>query len=194
MTETNHQVACQLEDVAAYVDGELTGVALEDFEAHLRSCGSCADELRTQKQLLCTLDVAFNDSRSFELPREFSRVVTARAESDLSGVRRKRERHRALKLCVALAFTSFALMGAAARGLVIDPLRSVFRVMNTLLDFAVRAAFDVAETVTVFIRVFTRAIFSAPYGIGVMFLIALFFSILLLPFLIARYHRAQIVE
>jgi anti-sigma factor RsiW len=187
-------MGCQLEDVAAYVDGELTGAALEDFEAHLRSCGACADELRTQKQLLCTLDVAFNDSRSFELPREFSRVVTARAESDLSGVRRKRERRRALKLCAALALTSFALMGAAARGLVIDPLRSVFRVANILLDFAGRAALDLAETVTVFVRVFTRAIFSAPHGIGVMFLVALLFSILLLPFLIARYHRAQIVE
>ena len=194
MTETNHEMVCQLEDVAAYVDGELTGTALEDFEVHLRSCGACVDELRTQRQLLCTLDVAFNDSRSFELPREFSRVVTARAESDLSGVRRKRERRRALKLCAALAVTSFALMGAAAQGLVIDPLRSVFRVANILLDFAIRAALDLAETVTVFIRVFTRAIFFAPHGIGVLFLIALLFSTLLLPFLIARYHRAQIVE
>ena len=194
MTETNHEIVCQLEDVAAYVDGELTGAALEDFEAHLRSCKGCADELLTQKQLLCTLDVAFNDSQSFELPREFSRVVTARAESDLSGVRRKRERRLALKLCAALALASFALMGAAAQGLVIDPLRSVFRVVNALLDFAVRAALELAETVTVFIRVFTRAIFFAPHGIGVMFLVALLFSILLLPFLIARYHRAQIVE
>jgi hypothetical protein len=187
-------MGCQLEDVAAYVDGELTGNALEDFEAHLRSCGTCAGELRTQKQLLCTLDVAFNDSRSFELPREFSRIVTARAESDLSGVRRKRERRRALKLCAALALASFALMGAAAKGLVIDPLRSVFRVANILLDFAGRAALDLAETLTVFIRVLTRAILFAPHGIGVLFLIALLFSILLLPFLIARYHRAQIVE
>lgn len=194
MIETNHEMVCQLEDVAAYVDGELTGAALKDFEAHLRSCGACANELRTQRQLLCTLDVAFNDSRSFELPREFSRVVTARAESDLSGVRRKRERRRALKLCAALALTSFALMGAAAQGLVIDPLRSVFRVVNILLDFAGRAALDLAQTFAVFIRVFTRAVLSAPYGIGVLFLIALLFSILLLPFLIARYHRAQIVE
>ena len=194
MTEANHKMVCQLEDVAAYVDGELAGNALSDFEAHLRSCKACAEELLTQKQLLCTLDVAFNDSRSFELPREFSRVVTARAESDLSGVRRKRERRRALELCAALAVASFALMGAAARGLVIDPLRSIFRVANILLDFAGRAALDLAETVSVFVRVFTRAIFFAPHGIGVMFLIALLFSILLLPFLIARYHRAQIVE
>jgi hypothetical protein len=194
VTETDPKIVCQIEDVAAYVDGELTGAALEDFEAHLRSCGSCADELRTQKQLLCTLDVAFNDARSFQLPHEFSRVVTARAESDLSGVRRKRERRRALKLCAALALTSFALMGAAAQGLVIDPLRSVFRVANILLDFAVRGSLDVAETFGVFIRVFTRAILFAPHGVGALFLIALLFSTLLLPFLIVRYHRAQIVE
>src|SRR5256714_12275838 len=143
-------MVCQLEDVAAYVDGELTGTALEDFEVHMRSCRACADELLIQRQLLCTLVVAFNDSRSFELPREFSRVVTARAESDLSGVRRKRERRLALKLCAALAVTSFALMVAAAQGLVIAPLRSVFRAAYILLDFAVRAALDLPEPAAVF--------------------------------------------
>ncbi len=194
MTETNHEMACQLEDVAAYIDGELKGSALEHFETHLKECAACADELRTQRQLLCTLDVAFGDSRSFELPREFSRVVTARAESDLSGVRHKRERQRALKLCAALALISFALMGAAAQGVIIDPLRSFFRVANTLLDFAARALIDVAETVGVFVRVFTRAVLFAPHGVGVLVLAALILPVLILPFVIVRYHRAQIIE
>jgi len=78
---------CQLEEVAAYLDGELTGVALDEFEQHLGSCASCTTELRTQRQLLCTLDVAFNDARSFHLPNNFARVVTARAENDLTGMR-----------------------------------------------------------------------------------------------------------
>lgn len=186
--------SCQLEDVAAYVDGELTGDALEAFEAHLKQCTSCAAELRTQRQLLCTLDIAFNNSRSIQLPREFSRVVTARAESDLSGVRRKPERRRALKLCAALALISFALMGAAVRGLVIDPLQSYVRTTATLLDVFGQAAFDVAETLVVFVRVFARAVLFAPHGMGFLLLLTLLFSVLLLPFLIARYHRAQIIE
>jgi anti-sigma factor RsiW len=194
MNELNRMTDCHLQDVAAFVDGELAGAALDQFESHLKSCAGCADELRTQKQLLCTLDVAFNDSRSFNLPRDFSRVVTARAESDLRGVRRKPERRRALQLCVLLAVVSFGLMGAAARGLVIDPLKSFLRVTGTLLDFAGQAALNLAETVTVFTRLMARAVLFAPYGMGVLFLVALVFSILVLSFLIARYHRTQIIE
>ena len=57
----------------------------------------------------------FNGTRSFQLPHDFTRIVTARAESDLSGMRNKHERRRALKLCAGLALVSFALLGAAAR-------------------------------------------------------------------------------
>src|SRR6266550_1924730 len=94
---------CQLEDVAAYLDGELDGHALETFEAHLRTCVECATELKAQRQLLCTLDFAFNESRSFKLPHNFTRVVAAHAENHLSVMRRKGERRRALQLCAILA-------------------------------------------------------------------------------------------
>ncbi len=190
----NADDSCPLEDVAAYVDGELEGEAVERFEEHLAECTSCIEELRTQRQLLCTLDSAFSDSSSIELPPEFSRLVTARAESDLRGVRRQPERRRALKLCAALALISFALMGAAARGLVIDPLRSAWRAAAALLEIFSHAVFDVAETALVFARMFTRAVLSAPYGIGFALLTIAIFSILILPFLIARYHRAQVIE
>ena len=123
---------CQLEDVAAYLDGELAGVALETFEAHLKTCPDCATELRVQRQLLCTLDFALNDSRSFELPHNFTRVVAAHAENDLSGVRKKSERRRAVQLCAILALVSFALLGAASRTLVFDPVRSFLRVTGKI--------------------------------------------------------------
>src|SRR5882762_7320345 len=126
--------SCQLEDVAAYIDGELTGVALDKFEQHVRSCTGCAAELRVQRQLLCTLDVAFNDSRLFHLPNDFARVVTARAENDLTGMRDRRERRRALQLCAILALVSFGLLGAATRPIVFDPLRSFFRAARVLVS------------------------------------------------------------
>src|SRR2546421_10463466 len=90
---------CQLEDVAAYLDGELDGVALETFEAHLKTCLECGAELRAQRQLLCTLDFALNESRPFALPHNFTKVVAAHAENDLSGMRKRGERRRALQLC-----------------------------------------------------------------------------------------------
>ena len=64
---------CQLEDVAAYLDGELSEAGTSHFEDHLKSCSECATELRAQRQLLCTLDVAFNGNRSFQLPHDFVR-------------------------------------------------------------------------------------------------------------------------
>ncbi len=89
---------CEREDVAAYLDGELTAEELTSFETHLKSCAACAVELRRQRQLLCTLDVAFNESRAFDLPRDFTRVVAAHAESNLSGMRKQSERWRAMKI------------------------------------------------------------------------------------------------
>jgi predicted anti-sigma-YlaC factor YlaD len=187
-----HEEECQFQDVAAYLDGELSGAAMRDFEAHLQTCAACAAELRSQRQLLCTLDVAFHESRSFELPQNFTRVVTAHAESDLSGMRRKGERHRALQVCAVLALVSFALLGTAARTLIIEPAQSLLHLAATILDFGWRITYDAGTGLAVIIRVLGRAIVSGPYGLGM--LVVFIFSTSLLSFLIAKYHRAQIIE
>src|ERR1043165_2787371 len=105
MDDAHH--TCQLEEMAAYLDGELAGGALDRFERHLKQCAACAAELRVQRQLLCTLDAAFNNPRSFELPNDFTRVVTASAENDLSTIRQRHERKRAAQLCGLLALLAF---------------------------------------------------------------------------------------
>jgi hypothetical protein len=185
---------CQLEDVAAYLDGELTGGALDKFEQHVKSCAGCATELRLQRQLLCTLDVAFNDSRSFHLPNNFARVVTARAENDLTGMRDRRERRRALQLCAILALVSFGLLGAATRAIVFDPLRSFFRATRVLVDLVWQATLEAASSAAVLIRVIGRAILLAQTGSRFFFVLAFLLSLSFLSLLIANYHRAQIVE
>lgn len=186
--------ACEAEDVAAYLDGELSGAALTGFEAHLKACAQCAAELRLQRQLLCTLDVAFNNSRSFALPQNFTRVVTTRAESDLRGMRRKPERRRALKLCLALAVASFALMGAAARGLVVDPVRSFFRTLLSVGHLCWEAAAGAGASALVLVRVIGRVVLASQHGLTLSLLLVLFLSVCFLLILIAKYHRAQIVE
>jgi len=185
---------CQLEDVAAYLDGELTGVALDEFEQHLKSCASCAAELRIQRQLLCTLDVAFNDTRSFHLPNNFARVVTAHAENDLTGMRDRGERRRALQLCAILALVSFGLLGAATRAVVVDPLRSFFRVARVLVDLVWQATSGAASSAAVMMRVLGRAMLFAQTGSRVFLVLAFLVSISFLSLLIANYHRAQIIE
>jgi anti-sigma factor RsiW len=191
---TSEQQNCQLEDVAAYLDGELGGVSLEVFEAHLKTCPDCATELREQRQLLCTLDFAFNDARPFELPHNFTRVVAAHAENDLSGMRRKSERRRAVQLCAILALVSFALLGAAARKLVFDPIRSFLRVMGSLLGLLWQAVYDAGTGIAVIVRLVGRAAVLGPHGWWLSLTLAFIISLLLLPFLIAKYHRAQITE
>jgi anti-sigma factor RsiW len=185
---------CQLEDVAAYLDGELAGAALDRFEHHAKTCQTCATELRAQRQLLCTLDVAFSDSRSFDLPNNFTRVVTARAENDLSAMRNGRERKRALQLCVLLALVAFALLGAATQTIVIDPVRSFFRVARILFDFLWQAAADAVATLAVLSRVIRSAVLETQPGARLLLVLAFLLSLSCLSFLIARYRRAQIVE
>ena|ERR1041384_675553 len=185
---------CQLEDVAAYLDGELGGAALDRFEHHAKTCQMCATELRAQRQLLCTLDVAFSDSRSFNLPNNFTRVVTARAENDLSGMHNGRERKRALQLCVLLALVAFALLGAATRTIVIDPVRSFFRVARVLFDFLWQAASGAVATLAVLSRVIRSAVLDTQPGSRLLLVLAFLLSLSCLSLLIVRYRRAQIVE
>src|SRR5437868_1442442 len=101
---------------AAYLDGELDGPAAEDFERHAKTCAACSASLLEQRRLLCLLDNAFDDTfeNRVALPRDFTRRVRARAQTDMSGVRAARERRLALKICAALAVAAFALLGFAA--------------------------------------------------------------------------------
>jgi anti-sigma factor RsiW len=194
MNDLASETKCQADDVAAYLDGELSHSSTARFEDHLKSCDHCARELRAQRQLLCTLDVAFNDSRSFALPQDFARIVTTRAESDFSGMRRRPERRRALKLCAVLALVSFALMGAASRAIVFEPVRSFFKAGSTVLDLCWQAASEVAASTAVIIRVVSRAVFFSHNGAGLLLLLVFPLAISCLLFLITRYHRAQVVE
>src|SRR5229473_1910097 len=194
MDDFSHEHECRTEDVAAYLDGELDGASSESFEAHLKTCASCATELRMQRQLLCTLDFAFNEP-SFELPRNFSRVVAAHAESDLSGMRKKSERRRALQLCALLALLAFALLGAASSVLVFQPARSFLRIAGSLLDLVGRALYDAATGAAVIVRVVGRALILAPHGLGLLLIVLPFLiALAVLPRLIVNYHRAQVIE
>ncbi len=194
MDDFTHDHECRTEDVAAYLDGELDGATSESFEAHVKTCARCATELRMQRQLLCTLDFAFSEPL-FELPRNFSRVVAAHAESDLSGMRKKSERRRALQLCALLALLAFALLGAASRALVFQPARSFLRIAGSLLDLAGRALYDAGTGAAVIVRVVGRALILAPHGLGLILIILPFLiALAVLPSLIVNYHRAQVIE
>ncbi len=92
----------QRNDLAAYLDGELSPRAELDLEMHLAACRSCVGELNEQKKLLQALDCALESDRKIQLPANFTRVIVANAESKVNGLRRPQERFKALFVCAAL--------------------------------------------------------------------------------------------
>lgn len=184
---------CPHEDIAAYLDGELSSAGLEQFEAHIAGCSQCAGELRSQRQLLCTLDAAFNGSSRIDLPENFTRVVATHAEHNLRGLREKSERRRALQLCAVLAVAAFALLGAASGALVLQPARSSFRIVVRVFEVFSRALLEAAEGVAIVGRLIGRAAVASPYGFGIAIALVFIVAISLLPRLIANYHRTQTI-
>jgi Putative zinc-finger len=193
-TTDERDVACPAEEVGAYLDGELNGAALEAFELHLSDCGECATELRHQRQLLCTLDAAFFSSPRFDLPKDFTRVVAAHAESDLTGIRHRRERRRALQLCALLALSAFALLGATSGAVIFQPAGRLLQVIARISDLLWQTIYEAAVGVGIILRMIGRAAMAKPNGLAIVAVLLFLVAISLLPRLIAKYHRAQIIE
>jgi len=185
---------CPTEDVAAYLDRELSLAATQDFEAHLAGCAECDAELLAQKQLLCTLDAAFNGSRRIKLPPDFTRVKSGGSLSNLRGVRNKTERRRSLQLCAMLALAAFALLGTASGVLVFQPIRSFVQIIARVSDLMWQTVYDAALGAAIIMRMIGRGALENPYGVGLLAALAFLVAVSLLPRLIVNYHRTQTIE
>jgi len=192
--DLNDNKPCPREEIAAYLDGELDSDALKNFEAHVEQCRDCATELRSQRQLLCTLEAAFGSARHIELPRNFTRVVAAHAENDLRGLRRKSEGRRALQLCAALLIAAFMLLGAASNSLIFQPARAFLRITAGAFDVLVRTVADAVEGLTIIARMLAHTSVTNPHGWGIIVALVFIIAISLLPRLIANYHRTEFIE
>jgi anti-sigma factor RsiW len=180
--------ACQ--DVAAYLDGELDAIQGTRFEQHTKTCAPCATALREQRRLLCVLDAAFGDSQQqFQLPANFTQVVKARAQSDMSSVRHRSERRRALLLCAGLAALSFALLGGQAWDELFSPLRAVAGVLATMLDMGAHVVGEAIAGVALVLRVLGGQWLEEPSAFRAAMYVILALAIVLLFRLIGDYHR-----
>jgi anti-sigma factor RsiW len=101
--------ACRIEDISAYIDGELTAEENAALESHFSVCSACNSELNRQKGFLNFLGSSLMDDGTAPPPEEFARVVTLRAESTVGGLRAAREWTYALGIC----FVIILLAGAA---------------------------------------------------------------------------------
>lgn len=193
--DSRPQPDCQSEDVAAYLDGELSAEAAARFEQHLKNCAPCAMELQQQRRLLCTLDFALGGATGDDLPLpgNFSQIVTVHAQSDLSSLRSERAEHgRALRLCLLLAAGSFALLGGSVISeKVFKPLGLLLRHAGTILAFGWRALYDFGAGLAVIARAIGGHTIFESYRLAPLVLLLLVISVVLLPRLISSYHRTH---
>ncbi|MBK9437428.1 MAG: zf-HC2 domain-containing protein [Chloracidobacterium sp.] len=101
---------CPTIEITSYIDGELTAERELALETHIVGCYECAEELRLQRQFLCSLNSSMVGEFDLELPANFTERLVTNAESSVNGLRRSNELYSAAFVCVALmAFVLFAL-------------------------------------------------------------------------------------
>ena len=184
---------CERNLFAAYVDGELDTDLTFFFEDHLEDCESCRAELRAHRLFVCELDAAMAENTEIPMPDDFSRMVAARAASDMRGVRTRSENRKALTICAVLALVGFALLGAAARNTVFMVAERFVSTVFSLVSFVASTAYDTVSGFVVVFRVVSKKVIIESGSLGpLVALLAL--AILILSRLISNYHRPSATE
>jgi anti-sigma factor RsiW len=192
MIQSSEQL-CSQNLIPAYIEGELDDAVQSLFEAHLDLCAECRDELRVHQQFLCALDSVFINDAEVSVPAEFSRIVAARAVSDMSGVRSATENKKALLICLVLACAGFGLIGATTRQMSVGLVRGLFAKVTGVLQFLWHTVYDSVVSVAVISRVVSRKFIVETGNVALLF--ALFaLALLVLSRLISNYHRTGAIE
>jgi anti-sigma factor RsiW len=185
--KTTEQKICQKNLIAAYVDGELGDVATAIFEQHVEDCADCRAELRAHRMLVCELDAALATKVEIPVPADFSRMIATRASSDMRGVRNPAEHRKALAICVVLAVTGFALLGATAREAVLALTGSFVNTVIGIAGFVSSVIYDAVAGLVVISRVLGQR-FVVGSG-SLILLIVLGVAVFVLSRLISDYHH-----
>jgi anti-sigma factor RsiW len=185
---------CETEKIAAFIDGDLDPAELAALEKHIEQCGRCSSELQAQRLFMCELDSALASQFELEVPPDFARVVAVHAESDMRGVRDRKEHTKALRFCIILGLAAFALLGVASSKAVFLNLRSAAGKVFGVLGILARTALDAAAGFTVVSRVVSRGLISDSRLAGLAGLLLIILAIAVLSLLISRYHRTRVIE
>lgn len=186
-TATTKKV-CLNNEIAAYIDGELSPREELDLEMHFVVCPSCKSKLNEQKKLLCALDFVLESEKEIELPANFTKVVVANAESKVSGLRRPQERFKALFICATLFLLVLLGLGGETE--------TVFNTFVKFGDqvlavggFAVHLIYDFAFAAAIILRSLSHQIVFNS-AVSVAFLLMFFvISLFALSRLIVRHNR-----
>jgi anti-sigma factor RsiW len=188
--ELNPSLTCEELALSAYVEGELDEHANSAIESHLQSCAGCRDTLRAHQSFLCELDSAFMTPLDVPVPQNFSRIVTARATSDMSSVRSSGEYRKAIAISLSLALIGFPLLGSVARHWLWGSVRRIIGSVSLLADLAWSTAYGATAGALVISRAVARRLVVESGGL-VLLLLLLTCAIIVLSRLITNYHRAH---
>jgi anti-sigma factor RsiW len=184
---------CPQNLITAYVDGDLEGDDQTLFENHLAGCAHCRSELRAHQLFLCELDSILAGDVDIVVPANFSRVVAARAVSDMSGLRSPAENKKALAFSLILAIAGFALLGSASRELTLNLWRRAAGNVLAVAGLVWTAFYGTVTSITVISRVLSKKFIADSASMGLV-LIVLVLVVLLLSRLISNYHRTGAAE
>lgn len=193
MMGKSQEKICERNLIAAYVDGELDTDLTLLFEDHLEGCAECRAELRVHRLFVCELDAAMLESAEIPVPADFSRMVAARAASDMRGVRTSAEHRKALTICAVLALVGFALLGAAARTTVFLVAERFVGTVFSVIGFVGTAIYDTGAGFAVVFRVVSKKAVIDSGSLGPL-VVLLAIAILILSRLISKYHRTSATE
>jgi len=175
--------------VAAYLDGQLEIAAMDQFEAHVEGCQPCRAELNAQRQFLCELDSVLSTPKELSIPEDFARIVSARAESDMRGVRTGGERRRALLFCLALGLAAFVLLGATAGTSLLIAAALLTNKVLGVLSLLWTTLYDAAIGMTIVSRVIVKMFLPESPLTSLAALLVLVLAVASLSHLIISYHR-----
>ncbi len=190
---TNYEELCERELIPAYIDGELDDRMQTLFENHLERCEACRVELQAHRLFICELDSAMAGAAEVSVPANFSRVVAARATSDMSGVRSAAENRKALVFCLILALSGISLIGSATRELALNLGQKLFGTIVGVVGFVWNAVYDSIASIAVISRVLSRKFIVGTGSLGLV-LVLLALAVILLTRLISSYHRTGATE
>lgn len=185
---------CETEKIAAFIDGDLDPAEHAAFEEHISNCSSCTEELQAQRLFMCELDSALAGAAELAVPANFARVVAVHAESDMRGVRDRKEHTRALQFCIILGLAAFALLGVTSSKAVIVSVQALASKTVGIFGLFGKAVYNAVSGFTVVSRVLSGGLIADSRVAGLTALVVVALAVGLLSLLISRYHRTRLSE
>lgn len=181
--------SCPRSAIAAYLDGELTPQEEMSLEMHLAVCDICRAQLNEEKKLLCALDFALEEKTEIEIPKDFAKVVAARAESNVNGLRDRSERPKALFLCASLFLFAMVGLGAETEQIA-TAFFSLSEKIFAVISFSAHLIFDITFGTIVILRSLSHQVVLNPIVLIAVVITVFIISAIFLPRIFTRFNRS----